>query len=284
VEKLLSSGNVFAYLAYGNESFTRMAKLSLHSLLQLGVAREDILVFTDSPTEFEQLGIIAVALEPETISQWSGPLDYPLRCKIMLCIQLRQSHPDRRIILSDADTFWKSLPKSDQTTAFLHCHEPWIPKDCLSGYDAIARRACSQTSEMFNSGLIGLPPSIDQAALERIRDLSDTIGLELTSEIYLSEQYAFSCILSNCRAFTTEEDCILHYWNCSRELTEATRHLTNEEFEHLTEAGLQKFLELSRKLQGTFANKISGRLAKLRRSIRKRKTEFRAFWLRQGRH
>ncbi len=257
-----------------------MAVLSIASLLRLGVAPQNVLILTDSPALFEKMGIGCMPFDRDQINEWEGPLKYPLRCKIKLCIELRERFPKRRIIFCDADTFWKNPPPADSSLVFLHQYEPWVSDASLGEYYSIVESIALRRSGMFNSGLIGLPEAVDNKILSKVLEVSDTISLQLPSDMYLSEQYAFSCVLSPLPNFCTAEECVLHYWNCSSELELETQHLSDSEFASLSEEALAGAMNRAVLRQKTFSNRLRCRFRKFKRSIRKRQTEMKAFWIR----
>jgi hypothetical protein len=273
--------DIFIYIAYGRKFFKRIAKLSITSLKNLGVRDENILVLTDDQLYFKNSRVNFLNHSNAEITNWMGPLNYPLRLKIKTCIQVRKQYPGRRIVFSDADTFWTQLPPEDVSLAFLHCDEPWTNEASLVGYHAIAESMRLKRSGMFNSGLIGLPETVDDQILNTVLELADQICMRLTSKMYLAEQYAFSCVISSLPNFTTAQDCALHYWNCSSEIESLTQHLSDSELASLSQDDLKKLINQSLELQNTFANKFRRRFSKLKRSFRKRLTEAKALFIRQ---
>ncbi len=273
--------DIFVQIAYGRKFFKRIATLSIISLKNLGVPGENILLLTDDPLFFKNLGVHFLNHSNEEITDWMGPLNYPLRLKIKTCIEVRKKHPGKRIVFFDADTYWNQLPPADVSLPFLHCDEPWTNEASLVGYRAIAESMHLKRSGMFNSGLIGLPKTVDSQILSTVLELADRICMRLTSKMYLAEQYAFSCVVSSLPNFTTAQDCALHYWNCSSEIESLTQHLSDSEFASLSQDDFKKLISQSLELQKTFANKVRRRFSKLKRSFRKRITEAKALFIRQ---
>lgn len=282
---------LFVYMAYGGWQFRRQAVLSILSLLQYGPLPGKILVYTDRPGEFKELPVEAVFLDKPTIKNWRGPYGYIHRMKIELLDSLFKKNR-RHVVFVDSDTIWTRSPAGiyeslDNARAVMHVCENQLSDRFFPQYRTVLEKAelikdaglpfvPMEQFWVYNSGVLGLPSTLNPALINEALRICDLICRNAPFTMEWVEQVGFSYILQGhgVRIDTCGED-VLHYWPDSFEFG---RRLKKCSFTDLADLGkdperIRELLKEARKGKRSFVNQLLVRTKRLGRSMRKRKRE-----------
>ncbi|UOG76093.1 hypothetical protein MTX78_05695 [Hymenobacter tibetensis] len=222
--------NSLIYLAYGLPDLINEGIYSILSYQRL--ARRDlaqILIYTDQPTEFQQvLGTPAnIQYPPISAGQWQawrGSRVYLLKIEVL---KHAAEHYPGNLLFVDTDTIWQQDPEPifhalGGGQRYMHvCEGVMAEGDYLS--QKIYRRlrghqwqingrtfTLDATTRLYNSGVLGFP-SHDASLLDGIRELAEQ--LYATYNKHIMEQLAFSMQFQTDRTLAEAAPYVLHYWN-----------------------------------------------------------------------
>ncbi len=160
-----------------------------------------------------------------------GPYD-PYRLKLSVLREIAQRFPSDASVFLDADTFFLApyaplLDRISSGARVLHRREYDIathPTPQMAKFRRALRAAglsSDHAPQMWNSGVIGLPPHsawLLDDALKTLAQLSPH-----TSKEYLAEQFSISRALSQQYPPQSAEDFLFHYWYQKADYTRAIR-------------------------------------------------------------
>jgi hypothetical protein len=129
---------------------------------------------------------------------------------------------------------------------------------------------------MYNSGVVGLPATMNPDVLEDALRMCDLLARRVPFKMTWVEQTAYSYMLqSSGMEIKTCGSEVIHYWRDSFEFNRRIRKCSQEELTELGKAPerVLGLLEEGRKYRRTFWNQLLLRAKRMKRSIRKRKTE-----------
>lgn len=282
---------LFVYMAHGGWQFRRQAALSVLSLVRNGPVSGRILVYTDQPGEFRNLPVEPVPLDKARIHSWKGPYGYIHRMKIALLACLFKESRGH-VVFVDSDTVWTRGPAKiyeslENGSPVMHERERQLSERFFPQYLKVFEKTglmknaglpvvSTEQFWVYNSGVLGLPSSMNPAVLEETLRLCDLLCREAPSAMEWVEQTVFSYIFQGhgIRIDTCEGD-LLHYW---RDSFEFGRRLKKCSFEDLAALGkdperVVELIEEARKGKRGFVNQLLVRTKRLGRSMRKRKRE-----------
>ena len=215
------------YLVYGQGPHNDEAVFSILSALHLmGRDRSQyrIVVYTDHPNAFGGLPVHTEILSASVLHEWSGPLGFNHRRKIVVVKHALQRFGGR-VLLCDSDTWFVKHPKTafarvGPGRAVMHVAEYYLSDRCASAVaDSLAghtfrdragsRWSIGATTVMFNSGLIGVHES-DVLALDEALHLTDQMYVH--ARFLTIEQLAFSVCLQHYTKLRQSYDVVYHYW------------------------------------------------------------------------
>jgi hypothetical protein len=222
--------NSLIYLAYGlpdliNEGIYSI--LSYQRLVQHPTAQ--ILVYTDQPTEFQQVlgeqpNIHYPVVSPEQWQAWRGSRVYLLKIEVL---KHAAEHYPGNLLFVDTDTIWQQGPAPifqaiGRGQRYMHVCEGVLAKGNylsqkiyrhLHGkHWQINSRTLTidPSTQLYNSGVLGFP-SQDAHALDSIKELGEQ--LYATYNKHIMEQLAFSLWFQTQAPIAEAAPYVLHYWN-----------------------------------------------------------------------
>jgi hypothetical protein len=281
----------FVYMAHGGWQFRKQAILSIFSLVEKGPVPGKILVYTDRPEEFENLPAEPVLLDKSRIKRWRGPYGYTHRMKMGLLRDLF-GEAEGHVVFVDSDTFWtdgsiKVCEFLHDGCAVMHDREGVLSEGFFPQYLAALRKTEILKKEgipvsapkpvwIFNSGILGLPSTMNPDLLEETLRLCDFLCRDVPFTMEWVEQVAFSYIFQNrgIKIKTCAAD-LLHYWRDSFEFSRWIRKCSQEELIGLGKSTerVSQLIEEGRTRKRSFWNQLLLRAKRLERSARKRKRE-----------
>lgn len=230
-------GGVLSYLVYGGTPrFVSEAKFSILSALRW--LRPDsgsiqIVVVTDSATDFAGWPVTCHPIEAETLRSWVGRGGYIHRCKAMALDVLLQTY-ELPTLLVDSDTLFLADPARlirqvvpghsvmhvSEGPVFLGWRFSELAKIMRSrgirtGIDLPSSRRWEfkRWVSMWNSGVIGVHP-LQRNVLADVIELIDAFYAATESRI--TEQFAFTEVLRRHTRLRAAARFIDHYWHCGR--------------------------------------------------------------------
>lgn len=218
------------YLAHTDPRFIRQARFSILALMEYLPAfgqKYQLIVFTDKPAEFTDLGALIEPLDEARIKEFRGPNDFVHRMKIMALKTVMEKYPGHAILLdSDNLTFKDPLPLFEKLSVgdsilnqieerldkpesplgkkfrrFFKKH-PVIPigtEELIIPMDAV----------LWNAGVVGIP-SDKKYMLDKVLALCDYIYSHYQKHI--AEQVSFNIILGMHTQIQAGEACIYHWF------------------------------------------------------------------------
>ena len=133
---------------------------------------------------------------------------------------------------------------------------------------------------IYNSGVIGLPKDFNCEILEQIVSLCDFLSMNVPSRMEWVEQLAFSYILPRVGRIETCEKDIFHYWGDSFEFSRQIKAYSNSMLLQLCKdkEQIDFLLSKGRSFGRSFGNQFLLRAKRLKRSFKKRRSEWLVFW------
>jgi hypothetical protein len=237
---------VLAYLMFGSRSEyeTELIFSALSALRWMaGTSGVTLCVVTDRPSSVSRLSVDTLHVSSEEIARWTQNGTSIFRAKP--CALLRVlAHYSAPCVLIDTDTYFTGNPvqlfeRISSNDSLMHASDGyrigdsqlWSPilpfiEELNSGEVPVSR-----SSEMLNSGAIGLHPQ-NAPLIEKAIVLMDR--LHAHTPIFNIEQFAIGAALQTKTKVHTCEDILDHYWGYRRA------------FIHLQ---IRRFLDASRSLQ-----------------------------------
>ncbi|MES0873241.1 hypothetical protein [Sinimarinibacterium thermocellulolyticum] len=300
----------FVYVVHGHDDFHLQTRYSLLTLLHLlrhtpGL-RANIHVYTDRPQWIPDHALIVVhRLDAGQLRAWRGPLDYVHRIKLEV---LRRAVREigTPLVAVDGDTRWCALPwqalhalnhppPDARPAVFFHVFEESIGLDprhgysqLLNGHTALLRRLGVRSAgpwPSWNVGAIGVPAQA-QGLFDHALSINDAL-LPLTALRRTVEQLALSLAADAAYDVRALDDGLTHYWNYGIEwpmrlrawFAEQPPDQTTEDLAAACASWQPAEVELLALRQSAPYRRLLRR-SRYRRSLRKRITAMRAWWLR----
>lgn len=304
------------YLVHGGNKFYDQARLSILTLLDplFKQGREDyqIVVYCDKPHLLPQHEFVrSRPVTPEQLQRWRGPLDFVHRIKLEMLRDAASRFQDPFIFV-DCDTRWLRLPDAEfealsapaaagqKPAFFMHMNDGEISATFYPHYFRhLNRHAAMQLApwhikpgpwQMWNSGVIGVAPSIAGTFFDDALAISDLLHLYLRPRIF-TEQCAFALLAATRFDVRPFDHCLHHYWDYS---FEAPTYLDS------IFAGLDPALSLEqqadycgrfkwdesklRAIRSLRSTRFRRWIAKVRNSLNKRRIDVKAAQLRRALH
>ncbi len=185
-------------------------------------------VYTDQPKYFSLLkGAIRIEnLDRERLQDWQGEMKYFWRFKIKAMEDIAKRYLDEHLVLVDADTFLATgfcefKQMLDSGCGLMHENEGFISQSLLKrqksmwrtlGGKTIGSVPVSETSEMWNAGVVAIPGSLALDTIQLALQLCDAMCKKEMPRDYL-EQFAFSLALKqSCSSIAPADSWVGHYW------------------------------------------------------------------------
>ena len=220
------------FFAHGGEAFLNEVTFALLSYYQHHHTDENkIVIYTDNVAHFQQLlppQITYISVTPAQIKQWRGTINFVHRVKIEVLRDAFQRFPQETFLYLDSDVYFKeniSLleTKINKGTPIMSLKEGIIFKSNLRHFKTLASYlkshqntiavvppiAVAPQQAMYNAGIIGLSPS-DNFVVERALTVTDFLHPSIDNHV--TEQFAFTVLLSQKGAVYEAEPHIHHYW------------------------------------------------------------------------
>ena len=218
------------YLCLGGGIVVEQTQFSIASAYRFRVANPGeirFVIYTDTPDRFAGLPVSIETVDQARIDQWLVGTGFLCRCKI-LAIEDALRRWNEPCLLVDTDTYFKRWPgavfdRIGPGRSVMHQIEG-LPRSW--GRPEIARFVEEEPVQevngttwtlaadevMWNAGVIGLSPT-DQALCRDVLAWSDLIWQR--TQAWISEQYAFTVVLSQKTRRQETDDLIMHYWTPS---------------------------------------------------------------------
>jgi hypothetical protein len=179
-------------------------------------------LYTDDSRTGQHWPIIQHILTPNQLKQWKGQKNFFWRIKMHVIADLCALYPNDPILYLDADTLALDLPglQTQLSTPMMHLNEGALgslntktERRMLRELDQKTYQSITTTpeSEMFNAGVIALPPNHGEA-IHRAIGLCDSY-LETSAPPRLLEQLAFSLALNKDQRLQEAQPFVAHYWS-----------------------------------------------------------------------
>ncbi len=210
------------YLALGSDVCRHQAVFSILSARRFAgghLPGTRVVVYTDTPGDFEGLANDVVALGRDEVNQWVGRHKFVLRAKIVAVAQTLRERGEP-VVYVDTDTFFIAPPgrlfdRIRPGRGIMERVEPIFPIEMEGTLRrAMASRpqwrtySAQQKLVMWNSGVVGVHPS-DQQSVASVLELSDILFEE--TGIWYSEQFAWGAVLTRNSELSPADDVIYHY-------------------------------------------------------------------------
>ncbi len=201
------------------------AYLSIRSFQKQLSADDQIFVITDNAAFFKRAGVKIIPITAEEKASWMGPHKFFFRTKIKGIDYLLSQHPDQPILYLDSDTFLYGdiailRQRLQEGKALMH-----VCEGMPDGISNTARRlwgkvngrtyagiTIGENHQMWNAGVIGLPPSKAQETISTALTICDGM-LDDGANTFITEQYANSIALQEQLTLSEASDVIGHYWS-----------------------------------------------------------------------
>ena len=217
-------GNL-VYVSYGSGPHVQEVRFSILSALRFrgGWPSDDrLLIYTDTPADFQGLGATIHPLTPEQLAAWTGPGGYHYRRKIVVLSTALRTY-DGPSVLVDGDTYFLKPPgtlfsRIKPGQSLMHLLEGRTGSlDVLKPMSFVGKSFAlnGETFEaggdlpMWNSGVVGVHPA-DVGAVDQTAELCDVLQRESPSRI--SEQLAFAMVLGRRTRIVGCRDVVYHYY------------------------------------------------------------------------
>lgn len=184
----------------------------------------EIVVVTDDPSAYANLGVQTELVTAAQIREWAGPVKFDHRIKICALAHVMQQRPGPAALV-DGDSYFLHSPAQlferigpDKT--IMHLCEGQIGHLVALGYNrqrlmqmshdlgAAGRYNFSAATTMWNSGVVGLHPD-STPLFDQILALNDAIHAAVPTNV--SEQLAFGSVLDRHTRLTPARDIVFHY-------------------------------------------------------------------------
>lgn len=214
------------YLVYGKQaSYRREAKFSMLSALR-GTPADSmpgILVYTDEPEAFAGWPVEVVALDPETLDEWTGRQGYLHRRKAM-AIRAALERCERSVFI-DTDTFFLAPASrlferlSDSEWLVDEVESTWGKWSDKPLYVATARLlreryGVGDDMYLINSGVLGLNRDALRL-MDRAIELIDEL-YPMAPDIHIIEQFAVGIAAYGLSKPAEVHDLVRHYYGEKR--------------------------------------------------------------------
>ena len=220
----------YIFLAYGASS--EVHKQTIASICTLAAVKHveagfRTVLYTDTPEYYQWLNLdVLRVLADGQIEEWMGPARFGFRIKPCLMAEVAKDCSGPLIFL-DGDTVVTGDLSSFESIlheggALMHLKEYQVSDrqtkerreymDRIGGLDLGDGIMLTESSWMWNSGLIGLPSTQLDAPKKVIPMIDRMITAGLSTRTRLKEQLAFSLNLSQHCELHAVGDAVLHYW------------------------------------------------------------------------
>lgn len=212
------------FLSYGIGPHQAEVEFAIHCLKVHApeITATDVLVYTDTPNRFPTLPAVIHTVSSDQWQEWAGPKQFNHRRKILALDHALDAN-NQPILLLDGDTWLRGPLRILQSRigpgrGLMHIREGQICRLRTQHFDSIRKLLLSPQGQqtnipveawMWNAGAVGLHPN-DRHLLQKVLSLTDLL-CEL-STLHISEQLAFSWILSQHIHLQAASDIIFHYW------------------------------------------------------------------------
>lgn len=224
------------YINWGTNHINYMQSIfSITTAFRYKDCIDKCFIMTDHPEYYDSIKdeIEIIKITQQQIDDWMGAKKFVLNIKIKGIELFHNLHPDKYFMFVDSDTFFYSSPKDIFTSltdnpkcAYLHLSERSYGdriknnKNEKALFDKLSEvqsdYPISETTVMYNSGVIALQPHDMQETLNDIYKLTNQFLDEGIKSHYL-EQLAFSAVLQKKYDLQTCGNVIGHYWGNKQE-------------------------------------------------------------------
>ncbi|MGK7648966.1 hypothetical protein ACSQ7D_02990 [Capnocytophaga sp. G1920] len=220
------------FFAHGGEAFLNEVTFAVLSYYQHHQANENkIVIYTDNVAHFQQVlppEITYVSVTPAQVKQWRGTIDFVHRVKIEVLRDAMQRFPNETFLYLDSDVYFKQNitfleEKIQRGTPVMSLQEGSIFGSHLRHFKALASYlrehqntididppiVVSPQQKMYNAGIIGLSAN-DKPIVEQALAFTDFLHSFINNHV--TEQFAFTVLLSQKGTIYEAEPHIHHYW------------------------------------------------------------------------
>ena len=220
------------FFAHGGEVFLNEVTFAVLSYYQHHQTNENkIVIYTDNVAYFQQVlppEITYVTVTPAQVKQWRGAIDFVHRVKIEVLRDAMQRFPNETFLYLDSDVYFKQNitfleEKIQRGTPVMSLQEGRIFGSHLRHFKALASYlrehqntiaieppiVVSPQQKMYNAGIIGLSEN-DKLIVERALTFTDFLHPFISNHV--TEQFAFTVLLSQKGTIYETEPHIHHYW------------------------------------------------------------------------
>jgi hypothetical protein len=212
------------FLSYGIGPHQMEVEFAVRSLRiqDPDLSVDDVLVYTDTPDNFNKLAAKIKFIPSTQWDEWGGPKNFNHRRKI-LALDDALKHNECPVLLLDGDTWLIQsikhiIPRIGPRRGVMHIREGQIRKVQSPMYEQLRDLLVSEKGQqtripldawMWNAGAIGLHPE-QRPLLQEVLHLTDFL-CEYSS-MHVLEQLAFSFVLSQKIELQGVSDIVFHYW------------------------------------------------------------------------
>ena len=256
----------FVFQAYGNIGILQECLLALLSLCRNSnredLAGTEIWIYTDNPGFFSSfkdcwLNLRFRELEPATLDEWRGAVDFVHRVKVCMLRDFTKEK-NGQVLYLDTDVYFlrpvnEIFKNISAGNLYMHTKEGLV-----HGSDNFVFRKLSHfiksrksilpagissinippNTTMWNAGVLGF--STDRSEiLDCVLEFTDSVYKEYPKHII--EQYAFSIYFGNYGQILPADAVVFHYWNL-KEL----RVLLQSFFEHFNDCSWDELVKYSK--------------------------------------
>jgi hypothetical protein len=258
----MTPNNHIVFLCYGNESILRECALALLSLSKHYEPPQQcnfaICIYTDKPDWFSIFADCPFKLnfrqiDPATIRQWRGAIDFTHRVKIEALLDFTSTH-DGQVLYCDTDVVFTEKPDgwfTEMAAGQLYMHitegkvsaatNPILAKlqRHLSAHPLSAYPELLQAT-MWNAGVLGFSTAQKDLLNEALL-FTDTLYPSFPKHI--AEQFAFSVVMARRGRIMATAPGIIHYWNLKE-----VRLLLDDFFAYYKGTSWQQMVRFSRNI------------------------------------
>ena len=220
------------FFAHGAKEFLNEVVFAVLSYYQHHRADEHkIVIYTDNVAHFQHYlppEIQYVSVTPEQVKQWRGTIDFVHRIKIEVLRDAFERFPNQIFLYLDSDVYFKEnisflAQKIQSGTPVMSLKEGAIFHSKLRHFNTLAQYLrqhqytiavtpqliVSHTQAMYNAGIIGLSPT-DKNIVDGTLAVTDFLHPFINNHV--TEQFAFTILLSAKGTIYEAEPHIHHYW------------------------------------------------------------------------
>ncbi|MEJ8801022.1 hypothetical protein [Pontibacter sp. H249] len=263
------------------------ANFCILSLLarQQELAFTAVYVYTDHPEFYRHLGdyVKIVPLTKDMLQEWKGEHQYLFRIKIKALEHFIISHGEVPVMYLDSDTFLYQNTQNlkqllSDNVALMHEEEGKLAqqksKTVLRMWEMVKGKTfadipITENETMWNSGVIGIPATRNQEAIQlALRICDEMLQGKVTS--FMLEQFAVSIALNNIYNLQPAHPSVGHYWAAKDTWNEAISNffLESKLKAHTIEQDIERMRQFNFKAL-PIRNKMKNTKLRLQRMLEK---------------